>query len=112
MKLIWGVAFLLIVIGNARRAEAEGAPSDSEELFQRDRVWTVKLSFTPEQWEEMEPVNRGRATRDARGRPIQARGVGPSAALAGVLKMEADRDGDGAVSRIEFVSAGERWFES
>src|SRR5947209_7120095 len=51
---VWGIGFL------APRAAADpttrpAAPQKPADLFQETKVWNVHLTFTPEQWEAMEP---------------------------------------------------------
>ena len=64
-KLLTIVAVLLSLISNRITAQESGdlrganrlRPSD---IFQFTNIWTIHLSFTPEQWEGMEPKQSDR----------------------------------------------------
>ncbi|KAB2660105.1 MAG: hypothetical protein DVB31_14705 [Verrucomicrobia bacterium] len=91
------------------------APARPEELFRTDRIWDVRLSFTPEQWKGIEPI-RGEAHgpfgggRPGGGPGGGGRGFGPGMFLAPVWMSEGDADKNGQLSAAEFEALGEKWF--
>lgn len=43
-----------------RKEKTAGAPVlESDQLFQRDKVWTINLVVTPAEWKKIEPANTG-----------------------------------------------------
>lgn len=93
-----------------------------QELFETDRVWEVRLSFTADQWEAMEPKGEGFGPfgggpgRGPRGGPGgrppggPGGGFGPGMFLGPAIMGQADADQDGSLSEAEFTALGERWF--
>jgi hypothetical protein len=56
------IAMSTQVIGDniARAFSLAGAQTqESDQLFQRDKVWTIHLIVTPEEWKKIEPANAG-----------------------------------------------------
>src|SRR4051812_26411431 len=72
-------------------ASAEPLPQKPAELFQETKVWTVHLTFTPEQWETMEP--KGGGMRGGGGMRM-----GLSMILAPTFIKDGDQDHDGKLS--------------
>jgi spore coat protein CotH len=70
------LASLLIVLGATgilRGAEPtpQASGQDDDKIFDARRVWDVHLTFTPEQWTAMEPVQGPRPTRRPNGSFLQ-----------------------------------------
>ena len=82
-------------------------PAKASELFQTTKVWTIHLTFTPEQWAAMEPRQ---AERNRFGGRDGRRDFGPGTFLAPAFMQVADADKDGKLSRAEFISLGGKWF--
>jgi len=87
-------------------------PSKPADLFKVTNVWTVHLTFTPENWEAMEPKGGGGFFGGGRGpgRPGGPGGFGPAMFLAPVFLKQADLNDDGKVARDEFAALAEKWF--
>lgn len=112
---------LLASLSLLAAAEPQPAPHMLGEMFQ-STVWTIHLTFTPEQWKAIEPekpagmFGPGRppgtlppppTTAPAGGPP---REFGPSTFLAPVFLRDGDQDHDGRLSREEFMALGRKWF--
>src|SRR4051794_12701369 len=67
----------------AARADETDGPRTAAELYQLDKVWTIHLHFTPEQWDAMEPKGAGRGPGGPGGGPRG--GFGPGMFLAPVF---------------------------
>lgn len=92
-----------------------GAPAKSSELYQVTNVWTVHFTFTPEQWEAMEPKGGGGFPGGPRGPgrpggPGGPGGFGPGMFVAPGMLKQGDQNEDGKLSREEFSALGEKWF--
>ena len=64
-KRITVAVALLLLLPNASPAQEASAAGGANTLspsaiFQFTNIWTIHLSFTPEQWEAMEPKQQGR----------------------------------------------------
>lgn len=96
-----------------RRSDAQPAtrpaPASPAELFQETAVWTVHLSFTPEQWAAMEPKQPERGVFGGRRRGAEE-DFTLAAVAAPAFTRDGDADGDGRVSRQEMLSLATRWF--
>ena len=57
-------------------ARAAIVPKDSAELLQETAVWTVHLTFTPDEWNAMEPKDSGRGPFGGPGGPRGPGGPG------------------------------------
>ena len=88
-------------------AGADHAPTKSAELFDQNKVWTVHLTFTAEQWQAIEP-GRGRSPF-ATSRPVPPK-FDLGRAIAPTFMVQGDTNRDGRLSAQEFASLGERWF--
>src|SRR5687768_11703468 len=65
-----GLTLLWLLLAGAAAQQSDGADESSlrpSDIFQFTNIWTVHLSFTPEQWEAMEPKQAGRPQRGNRG---------------------------------------------
>src|SRR5439155_2597809 len=96
------------------------APTRSSDLFNLTNIWSVHLTFTPEQWEAMEPKSGGGFFGGGPGGPGGPRfgggpggrggGFGPGNFLAPTLLRQADKNSDNKISEEEFHSLAEKWF--
>ncbi|MEW6156977.1 MAG: hypothetical protein AB1813_06055, partial [Verrucomicrobiota bacterium] len=109
-----GLLLLGPVLAISPNLEAKD-PQDKDkaaELFQMTKVWTVHLTFTPEQWEAMEPKGGsgffGGPGGGGRGGPGGMRGgggpgaFGPGMFLAPAFLSQADENKDSKLSLQEF----------
>ncbi|MDB6129554.1 MAG: hypothetical protein JWM04_661 [Verrucomicrobiales bacterium] len=109
------------------------ATANSSEIFNQTNIWNIHLSFTAEQWEQMEPKsgasfggppgggpagqNRGPGGpgggpgRRGPGGPGGPGGFSPSMFLAPLFMQQADVDKDGGISKSEFTELAARWFD-
>jgi hypothetical protein len=78
---------------------AAAAPKTADELFTTTKVWTLHLTFTPDQFAAMEPKSTGPGFMP-----------GPGAMLAPVFMNNADTDKDNRISRPEFQNLADKWF--
>src|SRR6218665_2559132 len=81
------------------QAQAEekprAAPQTAEQLFQPTTVWNVHLTFTPEQWAELEPKP---VARKSEGGPR----FSPGMLFAPYMLGAGDADRSGTLSQAEF----------
>ncbi|ATB28547.1 CotH kinase family protein [Melittangium boletus] len=109
MKTKWGVVLLAMVGGSLPSVQARAeekprpAPQTAEQLFQPTTVWNVHLTFTPEQWAELEPKP---IARKPEGRPH----FSPGMLFAPYMLGAGDADRSGTLSQAEFQALTERWF--
>lgn len=94
------------------------APKTAAELFSQTTVWTVHLTFTPDQWTAMEPKDSGQGPFGGPGGP---RGpgapggpaaFGPGNILAPAFLGDGDQNHDGKLSREEFGALAHKWFDA
>jgi hypothetical protein len=122
------VGVLLLIPSGLFAAPAEpargSAPTKAADLYQTDKVWTVHFTFTPEQWEAMEPKGGGFGRfgggpgrggpggpgGGGPGGPGGPGGFGPGNFLAPVFLKPGDLDHDGKLSASEFHNLGATWF--
>lgn len=98
-------------------------------LFKVTNVWQIHLTFTPDQWEAMEPKGGvgsfggrggpGGPGRDGPGgfgpgggRPGGPGGFGPAMFIAPVFLGQGDSNQDGRLSQAEFAALGQKWFQA
>ncbi|RYD76765.1 MAG: hypothetical protein EOP84_16460, partial [Verrucomicrobiaceae bacterium] len=86
--------------------EAAGAKAGFP--FVHGEIWTVHLTFTPEQWSAMEPVGGPGGAPGQRG-PGR---FGPAMFLAPVFLTQGDSNQDGKLSDEEFKGLSEKWFNA
>jgi spore coat protein H len=83
--------------------------AQSQNLFQSNKVWTIRLSFTAQQWEAMEPKGDGFP-----GMPGGPPGGGPGgpgpAMFVAPAFLKGDTNHDGRLSQQEFAALGASWF--
>lgn len=103
-------------------AAGSAEPAKSSDLFQGTNIWTVRLHFTAEQWQAMEPAGGGGGffggfggRQRGQGGPGGQRGGGPGGfgsdmLLAPSFLKHGDKDKDGKLSANEFHALGEKWF--
>ena len=121
-------SFALGVSGALAVASAE--PARPADLYQGTNIWTVRLRFTADQWEAMEPAGGGggffgvfgggQRGPGGPGGPGGRRGggpggpggggFGPAMLLAPAFLKQGDKDQDGKLSADEFHALGEKWF--
>src|SRR5688572_17754027 len=93
-----------------RAAADQPLPKKASDLFVVTQVWTVHLTFSPDQWEAMEPAGGGGmfgAQRRGEGEPGQRGpggfgGPGPATFLAPAFLRDADEDKNKLLSKTEF----------
>ncbi len=98
------VLMFVLLVAPASHADAPVAnllPSSSSDLFQTDKVWTLHLRVTAEDWSAMEP---------AAGTDMLTAIFGPGMLLTPHILREGDSDDSGDISAAEFRALGERWF--
>jgi len=79
------------------------APRKPSELYNVTAVWTLHVTFAPDQWGAMEP---NRINRPPFGGP----GAGPGVFLAPTFLKDGDQNHDSKLSKDEFHALGEKWF--
>ena len=83
---------------------------DSDRIYSLTNVWTIHLTFAPDQWEAMEPKGGGNPFFG--GAPGGRPGAGGSAngdrTLAPVFMSQGDLNRDGRISREEFAGVGRK----
>ena len=88
-------------------------PEEAAGLYIATQVWSIHLTFSPEQWAAIEPADNGGGPfggpRGPRG-PGGGGRFGPSMFIAPGFLAGGDQDGDGRLSRAEFAALGEKWF--
>ncbi len=88
-------------------------PRDATELYIATNIWSIHLTFSPDQWAAIEPVDNGNGMfggpRGQRG-PGGGNRFGLSVLVAPGFLTGGDQDGDGKLSRAEFTALGEKWF--
>jgi spore coat protein CotH len=111
-----GALFGLFSLASLLAAEAgpNRELTKSAELFTSTNVWTVRLTFTAEQWNAMEPAGGGGGFFGGQGRPGGGPGgpggFGPAMFIAPGFLKAGDQNGDGKLSKQEFHTLGEKWF--
>jgi len=102
------VSFLLF-----SSAVVAAPPQKSADLFQAEKVWTVHLQFTAEQWAAIEPKGGGMGF-GIRGPGGPEGPGGPGGFGMGNLLspsfLKGDTNGDKQISAAEFTALGEAWF--
>ncbi|MGO8925572.1 MAG: CotH kinase family protein [Limisphaerales bacterium] len=79
---------------------------DGEGLFNLTNVWKIHLTFTPDQWQALEPKGGGGGP----GGPGGPGGFGPAMFIAPLFLNQGDANHDGKLSREEFSALGRKWF--
>ena len=111
LAVVLGAGLLLAVFGVVLALQrtvpgaATAARLDGDGLYNLTNVWHLRLTFTPEQWQAMEPKG-GAGPFGGRGGPG---GFGPGAELGGVVLSQGDANQDQQLSRDEFVALGRKW---
>src|SRR5688500_18815553 len=112
----------LCVVAHAKSQAppAQPLPQKPAELFNVTGVWTVHLTFSPQEWEAMEPKGggfgpmagpgRGGPGAPGGGRPGGGGGFGPGMFLAPAFMNLADQDKDRKLTKEEFRGLADRWF--
>ena len=116
---------MLLLPALAFTAIAEPLPQNPAELYQEKKVWTIHLTFTPDQWEAMEPKGGGGGFFGGgpgrgpggggganRGPGPGAGGFGPAMFLAPAFMSKADQDRNGSITSDEFSAVADKWFTS
>ena len=88
---------------------ALAARLDSDGLFNLTNVWKIHLTFTPDQWQAMEPKGGG-GPFGGPGGPGGPGGFGPGMFIAPAFLKQGDANHDGKLSREEFSALGQKWF--
>lgn len=103
----------LALLGFSSWAEV---PKTEADLFSLNRVWDLKLSFPPGQWEALEPKGGGGGMfggppggGPGRGGPGGPGGFNPTRFMAPMWFSTLDQNKDGAVAKDEFLGAFNRW---
>jgi spore coat protein CotH len=114
------VGVLAAAVALQKSAASPSATQDlnADRLYDLTNVWTIHLTFTPDQWEAMEP--KGGSNPFGGGRPggppggQRGGGGGPGGArtLAPVIMSQADSDRDGRIASGEFATLAQTWFKA
>ncbi len=116
------VSLLMLLCGAGLLSIVEGKENNSgnlkaADLFNLTNVWTLHLTFTPEQWEAMEPkgggfgpFGGGRGGAAGRGGGRGGAGFGPGMFLAPAFLGQGDQNKDTKLSELEFHALSEKWF--
>ncbi len=99
----WWLGAVGLCLHAESRPEGEGKLKAGD-LFDSTRIWTAHFTFSPEQWQAMEPVGDGHPQAGIPGVP----GV----SLAEGWMRAGDRDQDGRLSASEFRGLAETWFQN
>ena len=99
VKLFRGIQIFLTTVAVTVAGEAPRKPSD---LFQTQKVWTIDLEFTPEQWAALEP--------EGGQNPFGGEEFGMGMFLAPAVMKDGDTDKSKTLSSKEFLALGDRWF--
>jgi spore coat protein H len=92
------VALLFAMLATRAAAAPLATPED---LFATQKIWSVHLTFTPEQWTALE-------REDAAGRGVPFEG--PPTALGRRLLARGDSNGDARLSKEEVLALGHKWW--
>jgi len=91
-------------------------PADVKSLFSQNKVWTIHLTLSAEQYAALEPKNEGRPGGPGFGpggpgpRPgMGGPGMGPAGFLAPAF-LQADSNKDQRLSHAEFTALASSWF--
>jgi spore coat protein CotH len=103
---------LLLLLLGTLTASAGAPPKSAAELYQPTKVYSAHFTFTPDQWEAMEPKGGGPGFfgRGGPGGPGGRGGFGPGMFLAPAFLEQGDTGKDGKLSKEEFGKLGEKWF--
>ncbi len=106
LYVLCGAAFLFHP--RITRAQVpQATPQEPSELFRVAHIWTLHLTFTPAQWDAMEP--RGENRGPGGGGPG---GFGPGNFIAAAFLRSLDRDKNESINRAEFLDGFDQWFKS
>lgn len=123
-RFTWPAVLTLVGLLCSAAESAKPKPAEKpDELLRITKVWAVRLEFTPDQWEAMEPKGGGGmffgGPRQAEGRrgPFGEPGglaapgpIGPAIILAPGFVRSGDQNHDGNLSKEEFSALAEKWF--
>lgn len=113
MQRLWHSVAVACLCGEVWSADL---PTTSSELFRLDRLWSTRLSFSAEQWKELQPDQPAGGfpfgPPGGGGGPGRRGGFGPGTFLAGPLVAKLDLDQSGSVSKEEFSQGFEAFFVS
>lgn len=95
-------------------ALSPGRSLDSDGVYNLTNIWTIHLTFAPDQWEAMEPKGGGNPFFGGPpgGFPGAGGGGNGDRTLAPALMSQGDLDRDGRISRAEFAKMAAQWFEA
>lgn len=124
LPLILSTSVVFLALGLTLSAKKKDDPANEEtkgdstgpakrsELFDSSKVWNVHLTFTPAEWEAMEPKggNDGPFGRPGGPGGGPGRRFGPAMFLAPGILQQADADKDNAISKDEFTQLATQWF--
>ena len=100
--LLMSLVLALASVFLGGRAALAAPPQTPAELFRIDHVWTIHLTFTPTQWDAMEPRRAGGGP----GGP----GFGPGMFLGPAFLGLGDADKNGTLSKAELTALADKWF--
>ena len=83
--------------------ESPGLHLSADHFYSQTNIWTVHLSFAPEQWEAMEPPDRGRSE--------SLPGASGARSLAPVIMSQGDANRDGRASPGELERPARAWVQ-
>ncbi|MHA3773419.1 CotH kinase family protein [Verrucomicrobiota bacterium sgz303538] len=85
--------------------------TDASDIFSATKIWTIHLTFEPEQWAAMEPKGGPGSPGGPEGQRGPGPGrFGPAMFLAPAFVTAGDTDHDGKLSSTEFQGLAEKWF--
>lgn len=112
-----------LALATLASGQSAGLPQKPQDLFKIDRIWSVHLSFTADQWQAMQPIEDIRRAGIFGPGPAGARGPGgpggpgvPGGRRMGLSMLlapgflKADINNDDAISAAEFRALAANWF--
>ncbi len=113
MKLNLLVCLTALSVSGALTCSAEDpAPTETAALFQTNKIWTVHLTLSADQWAAMEPAD-SHAGGPPGGPGPNGQPDGPQFGPANFISrnfLAGDQNGDGKLSTEEFTSLADKWF--
>lgn len=110
MNLCRVLTWALIAAQWLAKGSAAPLPKSADELYSLTNIWSIHLTFTTDEWRNMEPKGGGGfggfgwGFRGGFGR------LDPAATLAPAFLRDGDSDKDQRLSKEEFAALGKKWF--
>jgi spore coat protein CotH len=106
LPLLPAISLLVCATAALRAADQPAFPQRPADLFQTETIWEAHFTFTPEEWNGLEP--KGTGGPQMGGPP--GRGFGPGMFLAPAFLKAGDADADSKLSANEFRALAVKWF--